>query len=1057
MDRFDIAPTTLQYACNINGDYLCYSQLAGTDIPNYSSYAGHFTLADNTFSSTHATSYPNHMYTVAAQSGGMISQPTSSEGCDSTADSTVQVLDGEGHLTHPFPCFDFQTIVDNFTTAGVSWKFYAPSGSPFNPLDAVNHVRNTDLWSNVVPDTQFISDAQSGQLPQVSWLVTSGPLSEHPPWSVCQGENWTVNQINAVMQGADWSTAAIFLTWDDFDGFYDHVPPPNSDQFGLGPRVPLIIISPFVLANHISSTQYEFSSFLKIVEERFGLPNLSIRDKNANDMLDAFNFGQIPLPPLVLNPRSCSPASTTALNFLPQAFGTPSTIKTVTLTNYASTALNISSIALSGGDFLETNDCPASLAPMSGTPASCVINVEFSPLSPGSKTGTVTIADSDPTSPQVVNLTGVGTGVTLSPGLLSFGSQLVGVSGGTQTATLTNLNTKAMTISKIAATGDYSQSNTCGTSLAAGASCTITVTWTPTTPGVDYGTVTVTDNDATSSQTLSLTGTGTYLSYSPTSLTFATQAIGTVSAPQIVTLTNHAAQSLTFSSISLGGSIGQTTYDFSQASNCGASLAAGASCKFSIKFSPTSTGTITGSLIVTDGEIGTSPQIVSLTGTGSANPVPFVNAPLVPANAQPGGVGFILTVNGTGFVQGAAIKWNQTILATTFVSGSSLQATVPAADITVAGTAAVNVVNPSPGGGASNTVYFQVGNVSAIKPLTKTSMTVGKGPAGIVSADFNGDGITDLALTNGTSNTVSVLLGTGNGKFTLKATVATGKTPAGLVAGDFNGDQKLDLAIANTADNSVTVLLGNGDGTFTASTQVPSVNAGPVALAAGDFNGDGRLDLAIANSVESDLSVLLGNGDGTFQLEAAGATTGVAPHGVAIGDMDGNGILDLVVVNQGSNTVSLLPGNGDGSFGLTGAPPTGNSPVAVAVADINGDGNLDILVANQADSTVTVLIGRGNFTFTTLSSPSTGNGPVAIAIGDFNADGKLDLATANTVDKTVSLLLGNGDGTFQTHVDFSTAASPAGLVTADFNGDGKPDFAVPNPTANALSILLQPK
>jgi phospholipase C len=302
MDSFDTIGPQIS-ACNINGDLLCYTQLQPQDIPNYFAYAQHFVLADRNFSSQHGMSLPNHLYTVAAQSGGVISngEPQPSAGCDAPPNATVKVIDSQGYVTNQFPCFEMPTLADSLQAAGISWKYYAPSKTIWNPLDAINHIRNSALWNtNVAPDTQFATDALSGSLPAVSWVVPTGTASEHPPQSTCLGENWTVQQINAIMQGPDWATTAIFLVWDDFGGFYDHVPPPQIDQEGLGPREPLLIISPYARAGYISHTLYEFSSLLKIVEERFNLAPLTQRDTIANDMLDSFDFTQTPLPPLIL-------------------------------------------------------------------------------------------------------------------------------------------------------------------------------------------------------------------------------------------------------------------------------------------------------------------------------------------------------------------------------------------------------------------------------------------------------------------------------------------------------------------------------------------------------------------------------------------------------------------------------------------------------------------------------------------------------------------------------------------------------------------------------------
>jgi phospholipase C len=291
MDRFDKIP-----GGNDNGELLAYTQLTETDIPNYFRYARAFVLADRMFSSLTGPSFPNHLYTVGAQSGGAINNPTSAAvwGCDADDTSSVETLSDQGTIVRQFPCFDFATLTDRLDQAGMSWKYYAPGrGQPgyiWSALDAVRHIRLTPLWTDhVVPDTQFVLDAASGNLPAVSWLV----------------ENWTVEQLSAVMRSPDWNTTAIFITWDDFGGFYDHVPPPAVDRFGFGPRVPLLIVSPYARPGYVSHTQYEFSSLLRFAEERFNLAPLTDRDRLANDLLDSFDFQQHPLPPLLLDARRC--------------------------------------------------------------------------------------------------------------------------------------------------------------------------------------------------------------------------------------------------------------------------------------------------------------------------------------------------------------------------------------------------------------------------------------------------------------------------------------------------------------------------------------------------------------------------------------------------------------------------------------------------------------------------------------------------------------------------------------------------------------------------------
>ena len=317
MDRFDLVKDGSR-----NNQFLGMTQFLEADIPRYWSYAEHFALADRMFSSLAGPSFPNHLYTIAAQSGLALNNPDSSSwGCDSEARTRVDVVGSSGTVTREYPCFDVPTLGDSLEAASVPWRYYAPvkgqSGYIWSAFDAIQHVRQGPLWqSRVVPFGQFVSDASSGTLPAVSWLIPDFGVSEHPTVngfsgttlsvSECDGENWTVQQINAVMQGPDWLTTAIVLTWDDFGGFYDHVPPPAVDGLGLGPRVPMIVLSPFAREGFVSHTVYEFASVLQLIENRYRLKSLTSRDVEANSLLDMFDFTQAPAPPLVLPLRSCS-------------------------------------------------------------------------------------------------------------------------------------------------------------------------------------------------------------------------------------------------------------------------------------------------------------------------------------------------------------------------------------------------------------------------------------------------------------------------------------------------------------------------------------------------------------------------------------------------------------------------------------------------------------------------------------------------------------------------------------------------------------------------------
>jgi hypothetical protein len=304
--------------------------------------------------------------------------------------------------------------------------------------------------------------------------------------------------------------------------------------------------------------------------------------------------------------------SPTSLTFSSQALGTASSPQTLTLKNTGTATLTITSFVVSG-DFSQTNTCGSSVA----AGASCSISVTFKPTCSGLRTGTVTITDNASPATQTASLTGTGAGpgATFSSSSLTFATQAVGTSSSAQTLTLKNTGTAILTLGGITISGDFSQTHTCGTLLAVGASCSISVTFKPTASGTRTGVLTVSDNAVPATQTVSLTGTGggPAVSLSPASLTFASQAVGTSSSPRTVTLKNTGTATLAITSIAVSG-------DFSQTNTCGSSVAAGASCSIAVTFKPVATGIRTGAVTITDNATPTT-QTVSLTGTGAANTV----------------------------------------------------------------------------------------------------------------------------------------------------------------------------------------------------------------------------------------------------------------------------------------------------------------------------------------------------------------------------------------------------------------------------------------------------
>lgn len=312
MDKFN--QTNL---CN-TPPYACYSEAQQSLIPNYWALAKNYVLDDRGFPSLEGPSFPNRLYTIAGASGpdlqhSAIENPNNHGpwGCDSPTTTTVRLYNN----TIVYPCFSFPSLADEMTTAGLSWKYYAPiqgeSGYIWNAPDALSQMRFSAEWQNDIPWQQFTSDAAAGTLPAFSWLVPPGGYSDHPSASICKGENWSMNAIDAVMNGPDWASTVIVLTWDDWGGFYDHVPPPQVDGVGYGPRVPFLVISPYAYASddpgnvHVSHDQVEFSSVLKLAEEVFNLPSLGTRDDTAGDLLNLLDFSQVHNAALPLQQRAC--------------------------------------------------------------------------------------------------------------------------------------------------------------------------------------------------------------------------------------------------------------------------------------------------------------------------------------------------------------------------------------------------------------------------------------------------------------------------------------------------------------------------------------------------------------------------------------------------------------------------------------------------------------------------------------------------------------------------------------------------------------------------------
>jgi phospholipase C len=280
-----------------------YQYVNRGEVRPYFAIAHEFTLADHMFASQNGPSFPGHEYLIAGQASGAYDDPSNYTpwGCDAFPSTTVPVY-RNGKYSKVFPCFNYQTLGDELDAAKLAWRYYTTPLSKLgiellpDPYDAIRHIRFGRDWNHddIAQPTRIIRDIKAGRLAAVSWVNSPALASDHPQLNDGHGPSWIAYVVNAVGSSQYYENTAIFVTWDDWGGWYDHVVPQEYGVLGHGFRVPLLVASAWSKHGYISKQPHEFGSILKFVEELYGLPSLRTRDEHSDDLADCFDFAQKP-------------------------------------------------------------------------------------------------------------------------------------------------------------------------------------------------------------------------------------------------------------------------------------------------------------------------------------------------------------------------------------------------------------------------------------------------------------------------------------------------------------------------------------------------------------------------------------------------------------------------------------------------------------------------------------------------------------------------------------------------------------------------------------------
>ncbi|SFS04260.1 Beta-propeller repeat-containing protein [Granulicella pectinivorans] len=730
------------------------------------------------------------------------------------------------------------------------------------------------------------------------------------------------------------------------------------------------------------------------------------------------------------NGASLITVSPSSLTFGSQAQGTTSAAQTIKLTTAGSSSVTINSIVATG-DFAQTNNCGATLAGNSN----CTISVTFTPtVGSGTRTGSVTVTSSASPTPQTVSLTGTvaAAAVTLSPSSLNFSGQLTGTTSASQSVVLTNSGNVALGISSIGATGDFAQTNACGSSLAAGGSCTISVTFTPTVTGARTGAVTIVDSASGSPHTVALTGTGTAPagSIAPSALTFAAQSLGTTSMAQIVTLTNVGTAPLTVSSVSITGAYAQTN-------TCSTSIAAGGSCAISVTFSPTVNGTLTGTLTVTDNAAG-SPRVVSLTGTGVT--------PVTTVTVSPSSLTYTTQNTGTTSAAKTVTLTNTGNAALTISSigttGDYAQTNTCGTTLAVS-TSCTIAVTFTPTTSGTRTGLLVIGDNAAGSPqsvsLTGTAITpapvVVLAPASLTFATQN-TGTTSAAQTITLSNT-------GNAALTLTSIAASG---------DYAQTNNCGTSVAASASCTIAVTFTpTASGTRTGAITVLDNATGSPHMAV--LTGTGVVPAAVATFSLTTLN-FGSQQTGTTSVQRSVSLTNTGNTNLTISSIVASGDFAQtnscstgIVVPNASCTISVTftpttTGTRTGSITVT--DNAAGSPQTIALTGTGTAPALSVAFSPLALSFGSVTTGSTSAVqFLTM----TNTGFVTLAITSITATG--DFAQTNTCGTS---LAPNGNCRISVTFSPTTTGTRIGFITVVDNATGSPQQVALSGTGTGISL-----